>query len=195
MNPAQGAGAWVFVCGPSGSGKDSVITYAKQALVSRADIVFARRFVTRPAQAGSDHDPLTQAEFAERLQSDGLRWHWQAHGFFYGIARHYEEAVRAGCLVVVNGSREHVNALPPASDARVVRITADQDALAQRLMQRGRDSAEAVALRLARNMYFDDLRADCVIVNDGKLAQAGQQLADYLADAGATQLTRSRMPA
>lgn len=195
MNPAQGAGAWVFVCGPSGSGKDSVIAYAQQALVSRADIVFTRRFVTRPAQAGSDHDPLTQADFAERLQSDGLRWHWQAHGFFYGIARHYEEAVRAGCLVVVNGSREHVNALPPTSDARVVRITADQDALAQRLMQRGRDSAEAVALRLARNMHFDELRADCVIVNDGKLAHAGQQLADYLADAGATQLTRSRMPA
>jgi phosphonate metabolism protein PhnN/1,5-bisphosphokinase (PRPP-forming) len=195
MNPAQGAGAWVFVCGPSGSGKDSVIAYAQQALVSRADIVFTRRFVTRPAQTGSDHDPLTQADFAERLQSGGLRWHWQAHGFFYGIARHYEEAVRAGCLVVVNGSREHVNALPPASDARVVRITADQDALAQRLMQRGRDSAEAVAMRLARNMHFDELRADCVIVNDGKLAQAGQQLADYLADAGATQLTRSRMPA
>ncbi len=195
MNPAQGTGAWVFVCGPSGSGKDSVIAHAQQALLPRAEIVFARRFVTRPAQAGSDHDPLTQTDFAERLQSDGLRWHWQAHGFWYGIAGHYEESVRAGCLVVVNGSREHVKALPPAPDARVVRITADQDALAQRLMQRGRDSAEAVALRMARNTHFDNLRADCVIVNDGELAQAGRQLADYLADASATQLTRSRTPA
>lgn len=195
MNPAPVAGAWVLVCGPSGSGKDSVIAHAQQALASRADIVFTRRFVTRPAQAGSDHDPLTQAEFAERLQSGGLRWHWQAHGFSYGIARHYEEAVRAGCLVIVNGSREHVNGLPTAADTRVVRITADQDALAQRLMQRGRDSAEAVARRLARNIHFGDLRADCVIVNDGELAQAGQQLADYLVDASATQLTRSRTTA
>jgi phosphonate metabolism protein PhnN/1,5-bisphosphokinase (PRPP-forming) len=189
------SGAWVFVCGPSGSGKDSVIAYAQQALAGRTDVVFARRFVTRPAQAGSDHDPATAADFSELLQSDSLRWHWQAHGFSYGIARHYEEAVRAGRLVVVNGSREHVQGLPPAPDIRVIHIRADHDALAQRLVQRGRDSAEAVARRLERNIHFDKLRADGVIVNDGALAQAGQQLADYLADADATQLTRSRTPA
>ncbi|MDP2817828.1 MAG: phosphonate metabolism protein/1,5-bisphosphokinase (PRPP-forming) PhnN [Polaromonas sp.] len=188
-------GAWVFVCGPSGSGKDSVIAYAQHALADRADIVFTRRFVTRPAHAGSDHDPVTPAAFAALVQAGGLSWHWQAHGFFYGIAQHYEEAVQSGCLVVVNGSREHVHGLRSAPSLRVLHIHADHDALAQRLMRRGRDSAEAVARRLARNSHFDNLRADCVIVNGGELAQAGQQLADYLAGAGETQLTRSRTPA
>ncbi len=184
------SGAWVFVCGPSGSGKDSVIAYARQVLADRADIVFTRRFVTRPAHAGSDHDPLTEAAFGELLQGGGLRWHWQAHGFSYGIAQHHEAAVRAGCLVVVNGSREHVSALPPSPAVRVVQIRADDAALATRLKQRDRDSAESIALRLSRNSRFDALRADRVIVNDAELAQAGRQLADYLA--GVRQLTPAR---
>lgn len=46
-------GAWVFVCGPSGAGKDSVLAWAREALAGRSDIVFARRLITRPAQSGS----------------------------------------------------------------------------------------------------------------------------------------------
>lgn len=184
------AGSWVFVCGPSGSGKDSVIAYAQRALVGRADVVFTRRLVTRPTQTGSDHDPVTQADFAELLQSDGLRWHWQAHGFSYGIASQYGDAVSAGRLVVVNGSREHVHNLPASQQVRVVHITADPGALAQRLLQRGRDSAEAMALRLERNAVFDGMSADCVIVNNGELANAGRQLENYLAEASSAQLAR-----
>ena len=175
------SGLWVFVCGPSGSGKDSVIDAARQALVGRSDIVFARRMVTRPVQPGSDHDPVTAPVFAGLLQSGGLCWHWQAHGFCYGIASHYVDAVSAGCLVVVNGSRAHVNSLPPSSGLRVVQISTDPERLAIRLAQRGRDSDRAVAERLARNATFAGMQADCVIVNDGELAVAGQRLADYLA--------------
>jgi ribose 1,5-bisphosphokinase len=174
-------GAWVFVCGASGSGKDSVIESARQLLRDRPDIVFSRRMVTRAVQAGSDHDPVTQLAFSELLSSGGLSWHWQAHGFFYGVSRHYAEAVRAGRLVVVNGSRAHVLDLPPASDVRVVQIAADPGKLAARLVQRGRDSPGAVADRLARNSLFADMPAHCMIVNDGALALAGQCLADYLA--------------
>lgn len=187
---ARPFGAWVFVCGPSGSGKDSVIASAQQALASRADIVFARRFVTRPAQAGSDHDASTPEAFGALLQTGGLRWHWQAHGFAYGIPSRYGEAVEAGQRVVVNGSREHVQGLPVSPDTRVVHITADPLALAQRLLKRGRDNAEAVARRLERNADFESMRADCVIVNNGELADAGRQLADYLAGASSAQLAR-----
>ncbi len=190
MSAMDRNGAWVFVCGPSGSGKDSVMAYAQQALAARTDIVFARRFVTRPVQAGSDHDALTPAAFAAMHQSGGLRWHWQAHGFSYGIASRYGEAVEAGKRVVVNGSRAHVHGLPASPAVHVVHITADPAALARRLLQRGRDSAEAVTQRLERNADFDRLRADCVITNNGELAAAGRQLVDYLANAGAPQLTR-----
>jgi ribose 1,5-bisphosphokinase len=167
------------------------MAYAQQALAGRADIVFARRFVTRPVHAGSDHDALTPAAFAALVQTGGLSWHWQAHGFSYGIASRYGDAVRAGQRVVVNGSREHVHSLPPGPDRHVVHITADPGELARRLLRRGRDSAQAVARRLERNADFDGMSADCVIVNDGELADAGRQLADYLADASSVQLARS----
>lgn len=190
MKTVQQTGAWVFVCGPSGSGKDSVMAYAQQALAARPDIVFTRRFVTRPAHTGSDHDALTPAAFAALVQAGGLSWHWQAHGFGYGIDAKYGDAVKAGRLVVVNGSREHVHRLPASPDVRVVHVTADTEALARRLLQRGRDNAEAVARRLARNADFGALPADCVIVNNGELANAGRQLASYLADASSAQLAR-----
>jgi ribose 1,5-bisphosphokinase len=175
------SGAWIFVCGPSGAGKDSVIASAQEVLSSRQDIVFARRMVTRPAQQGSDHEPVTEENFLALLRAGGLSWHWQAHGFYYGISRHYGDEVEAGRSVVVNGSREHVNSLIPSPGLHVVQVTADADQLADRLARRGRDASHAVIERLARNTRFTGMQADCVIVNDAELAVAGRRLADYLA--------------
>lgn len=174
------SGAWIFVCGPSGAGKDSVIASARQTLLAQKDIIFARRMVTRAMQAGSDHDPLTESDFHALVRAGGLRWHWQAHGFHYGIAQRYAADVQAGRLVVVNGSRAHVGELPPSPDVRVVQVTAGPAQLAARLTQRGRDASGAVAERLARNTGFIGMRADCVIVNEAELSAAGQKLADYL---------------
>ena len=55
-------GCWVFVCGPSGAGTDSVMALARDALAERGDIVFALRMITRPAQAGADHELVTAAQ-------------------------------------------------------------------------------------------------------------------------------------
>ena len=43
-----------------------------------------------------------------------------------------------------------------------------------------------VARRLARNALFPDLRADCTILNEGELSDAGRQLEDYLLNCAAT---------
>ena len=173
-------GAWIFVCGPSGAGKDSVIARAQQMLRERKNIVFARRMVTRPVQAGSDHDPVTDADFQTLVQAGGLRWHWQAHGFCYGIAQHYMAEVQTGRTVVINGSRAHVQALLPSPDVQLVHVTADPDLLAKRLGERGRDTASAVTDRMARSIRFAGLKADYLIVNDADLALAAKSLADYL---------------
>ena len=173
-------GAWVFVVGASGAGKDSVIASAQQFLDGRPDIVFSRRLVTRPVQSGSDHEPVTQACFLALQQAGGLHWHWQAHGFHYGIAQAYAEDVQAGRLVVVNGSRHHVSEMRGCAEVRVVEIAADPALLAERLWQRGRDSGRAVADRLARNARLTTVQADVVILNQAALAQAGKRLADYL---------------
>jgi phosphonate metabolism protein PhnN/1,5-bisphosphokinase (PRPP-forming) len=176
------SGLWVFVCGPSGAGKDSVMSWAAAALAGRNDIVFSRRIVTRATQPGSDHDPVTLQQFSHLIETGGLVWNWDAHGFHYGIASHYAAQFAAGKIVVINGSREHACSLGIMAQVRVVQIVADPEQLATRLEKRGRDAHNEVTQRLARNALFSDLRADCTILNQGELADAGQQLVDYLLD-------------
>jgi len=174
------SGLWVFVCGPSGAGKDSVLGWAAQELAEQQDIVFARRVVTRAAHLGSDHDEVSPEQFARLMDNDGLAWHWQAHGFHYGIAARYADQVTAGRVVVVNGSRDHVDAQGVTARTRVVQIVTDATQLASRLEKRGRDAPHEVSQRLARNARFANLRVDHTIFNQDTLADAGRQLVDYL---------------
>ena len=174
------SGLWVFVCGPSGAGKDSVMNWAASHLAGCQTIAFARRMVTRPTHAGSDHDEVTPEQFARLHEGGGLAWQWKAHGFCYGIDARYAAKVAAGQVVVVNGSREHAGALGVAEHVRVVHIVADATHLATRLEQRGRDAPHEVTQRLARNAHFPELRVDHTIFNQSALADAGRQLANYL---------------
>lgn len=174
------SGAWVFVCGPSGAGKDSVIAWARHALGKRGDIVFARRMITRAAQAGSEHEAVGEAEFDFLRARESLAWHWQAHGFGYGVPARYAHQVAWGRVVVVNGSREHADGLSPDRRVRRVLVTAPLSQLAARLHARGRDEPEAVEQRLARNRLLAESAADLVIENNGTLATAGAALQHYL---------------
>jgi phosphonate metabolism protein PhnN/1,5-bisphosphokinase (PRPP-forming) len=174
------SGVWVFVCGASGAGKDSVMAWAQQRLAERPDIVFSRRVVTRETLPGADDSAVTPAQFDALRLTGGLSWHWQAHGLCYGIGAHYASAVQEGRTVVVNGSREHVQGLALGADIRVVQILAEPQQLADRLAQRGRDDPHAVHSRLTRNARFDGLQTHCTVYNKGPLAEAGQQLLAYL---------------
>jgi phosphonate metabolism protein PhnN/1,5-bisphosphokinase (PRPP-forming) len=177
-------GLWVFVCGPSGAGKDSVIRWATVHLHQRNDVVFTRRLITRAKHPGSDHDAVTREQFAHLANSGGLAWHWCSHGFDYGISANYANDVAAGRVVVVNGSREHVHTLTLTKAVRVVQIEASPTHLAARLAQRRRDTPQEMAYRLARNAHLPHLRAHCTIVNQSALADAGRQLVDYLVALG-----------
>lgn len=174
------SGAWVFVCGPSGAGKDSVIAWASQSLGQRTDVVFARRMITRPRQDGSDHDPVSGDDFSFLRDHAGLAWHWQAHGFGYGIPMRYAHQVAWGRVVVVNGSREHAQGLAPAAGIHRVLVTAPAQQLAVRLAQRGRDEREAVGRRLVRGARLSGWEADLIIQNERALATAGAALQGYL---------------
>ena len=174
------SGLWVFVCGPAGAGKDSVIGWAEQQLAGHVGIVFSRRLVTRAKYPGSDHEEVTRQQFARKLGSGGLVWCWEANGLHYGIDARYGSQVNAGRVVVVNGSREHASGLNTVPQLRVVHVVAEPGKLAARLEQRGRDAPQEVQRRLARNALFPELQADCTIVNEGTLEQAGRALADYL---------------
>jgi ribose 1,5-bisphosphokinase len=173
-------GVWVFVCGPSGAGKDSVIAWARERLAQRGDIVFARRMITRPPQQGSDHEPVSTSHFERLADAGALAWHWEAHGFRYGVSARYASQVQHGRIVVVNGSREHALSLPHAAHIMCVLIAASEDTLASRVRQRGRDSPEALAERQRRDAQLAGFPADMKFLNDANLADAAARFQGWL---------------
>jgi ribose 1,5-bisphosphokinase len=185
-----GLGIWVFVCGPSGGGKDSVIAWTRERLAAHEGIVFARRMITRPHQNGSDHEPVSATEFQRLTQAGAIAWHWQAHGFRYGISKRYALHVAQGRVVVVNGSREHVQSLPRTPQIRCVAIRAPQEKLIDRLRERGREAPDALAERRHRNEQLAHFKGDLEIVNDADLADAGARLQGWLESLAARGLHR-----
>ena len=174
----------VYVMGPSGAGKDSVLTRARALLPKDAPIVFAHRYITRPAEAGGEnHVALSPAEFRTRREHGLFAFHWQAHGNEYAIGSEIHSWRRAGLTVVVSGSREHFGTLDGADpDVHPVLITAPPDRLAQRLAVRGRENVQEAAARLQRSDAYDvsDPRL-FTIMNDGVLETAAETLVKFLA--------------
>jgi len=182
--PSDTAGALVYVMGPSGAGKDSVLGRARALLSIDLPVVFAHRYITRPSDAGGEnHVALSQAEFALRRAHGLFAFHWQAHGNDYGIGQEIHGWRRAGLAVVVSGSREHFQKLDDVDkDTVPVLITAPAEKLKERLSRRGREDAAAAAERLRRGLAHDVDRPGLVtIVNDGTLDDAAEALVRLLA--------------
>jgi ribose 1,5-bisphosphokinase len=172
----------VYLMGPSGAGKDSVLAWARERLDPGLPVHWARRTITRHPQAGGEaHEAVDEEHFHQLRERGALAMHWRANGLAYGL-RHEELApLAAGGWVLVNGSREHfAQAARDYPGLRGVHITARPEVLRQRLLARGRENAEAVAARLARATAFQPAEGVFQLFNDGELAQAGQALLDHL---------------
>ncbi len=145
------SGSFFFIVGPSGAGKDSLIDGARQQL-DPTQFIFATRTITRPANSGGEaHQACTQAEFNLLEQQGKFLITWRAHDLSYGLPSTLLDALAAGQHVIANGSRAMVAQLSArVANLVVVEIGAPPDILAQRLSQRGRESAADVAKRLAR---------------------------------------------
>jgi ribose 1,5-bisphosphokinase len=174
----------VYVMGPSGAGKDSVLGRARALLPAEAPVVFAHRYITRPADIGGEnHIALSRAEFALRRVHGLFAFYWQAHGNDYGIGREIYAWRKSRLTVVVSGSREHFQKEGGDDpDTYPVLITASPERLAERLAGRGREDAIAAARRLDRGDAYEvvDPRLT-TIVNDGALDDAAKSLVSLLA--------------
>lgn len=154
MSPASTApGTFFLVVGPSGAGKDTLMSGARDALAD-APYVFARRVITRPAGApGEDHDAETEAGFAARAAAGEFLLTWQAHGLSYGLPGQLLAELAAGRHVVANGSRATVEALAQRLPSLVVvEISAPPEVLAQRIAGRGREDHAQILARLQRQV-------------------------------------------
>ncbi|WLH31775.1 phosphonate metabolism protein/1,5-bisphosphokinase (PRPP-forming) PhnN [Pseudomonas canadensis] len=149
------AGRLIYLIGPSGSGKDSLLDAARSRLAERGCRV-VRRVITRSAEAvGEAAQGVSPEQFAA-LQAEGaFALSWQANGLSYGIPKEIDEWLAAGDDVLVNGSRAHLaqtRARYPTS--LVLLLTVDQAVLRQRLIARGREALADIEARLARNTRF-----------------------------------------
>jgi ribose 1,5-bisphosphokinase len=145
-------GRLIYLMGPSGSGKDSLLQAARAPLEAHG-CRFARRVITRSAESvGEDALGVTPAEF-ERLEGEGaFALSWRANGLAYGIPCEIDEWLNAGQDVLINGSRGHLEAARQRyPDLLAILLQVDEAVLRQRLLARGRETPEQIEQRLARS--------------------------------------------
>ena len=151
-------GRLIYLMGPSGSGKDSLLNAARERLAARGCRI-VQRVITRSAEAaGEDAVAVSLADF-ERQEADGaFAMSWRANGLAYGIPRHIDEWLAAGQDVLVNGSRAYLSQARQRYPWLIgVVLTVDLEVLRVRLLARGRETPEQIEQRLARNALFDSV--------------------------------------
>ena len=157
----------VPVVGPSGAGKDTLMAAARARLAGDARFLFARRCITRPAEAGGeDHIAMSVPEFEDVRDAEGFAFWWAAHGLLYGIPREAEAALAAGRVVVANLSRTVLAEAAARWPMRVLFITAPLAVLAARLAARGREDTRDIGVRLAREAVLPSGLEVETVMND-----------------------------
>lgn len=167
-------GVLFLVVGPSGVGKDTLLDGARQALAGSRWFRFARRCITRPADAGGeDHIATDDAAFDAAVAAGRFLHHWAAHDLRYGVPADVLADLAAGVNVVVNTSRAELQGFARRHPRTVVlHVTASPEAVARRLAARGRESGPEVAARLAREAALDAGALRVIdIRNDGTPAE------------------------
>ncbi|MFK9084013.1 phosphonate metabolism protein/1,5-bisphosphokinase (PRPP-forming) PhnN [Pseudomonas neuropathica] len=185
------SGRLIYLIGPSGSGKDSLLDAARTRLAERGCRI-VRRVITRSAEAvGEAALGVSPEQFIEMEAQGAFALSWHANGLTYGIPREIDDWLAAGQDVLVNGSRGHLHdTREHYPNVVAVLLTVDEAVLRQRLLARGRESVAEIDQRLARNARFSEhLLADDpsvhVLDNSGSLERTVERLLACLDEPGA----------
>ncbi len=190
--PLLGTGAFVAIVGPSGAGKDSVISRARHLLRDDDRVVFPRRVVTRAPDLNEDNLTVTADEFDRLLASGDLALHWGAHNLRYGVLKSVDRDIAAGGVCVVNVSRMVVQQVRRRyTQSAVVLIDAPAALRRLRLSGRGREASREIDDRISREVEcFNSADADIVIENSGELEDAAGNLANVLSRLAPARIAR-----
>ena len=177
--PSWASGSLYYIIGASGAGKDSLLHYARSRC-AKVPLMFAHRYITRPASAGGEDHIAVSAEVFARLRDAGaFSLHWRANGLEYGVGIEVSHWLAAGLDVVLNGSRAHLPqacACFPTLEPILIQVSPER--LGERLRARGRESEPEVLARIER---AHAMRAPAhprlrVVCNDDQIEQAGEKL-------------------
>jgi ribose 1,5-bisphosphokinase len=174
----------IYVMGPSGSGKDSLMKWVMQHKEPDFNLRWAPRWVTRE---NNDHEgtdqSITNERFDELRSSHLLAMDWSANGIRYGIEKVQLEFKHDHELIFINGSRAyfyHARSLYP--DLLAIHVRASLETLESRLLGRARESIASIAERLKRAemMVFEPEESILEVRNDGEIEISGQRVLNYL---------------
>jgi ribose 1,5-bisphosphokinase len=178
------SGVLLYVIGASGSGKDSLMSYARFKLAQDANVVFAHRYITRPPDAGGEnHVALSEDEFESRVMQKLFPLHWHSHGLRYGIGCELNHWLAKGLTVVLNGSRAYLHEASRRYPELVpVLIEVSPAVLRVRLQGRGRESAADIEARLQRAGEFTTLQHGRLLRfrNDDALETTGPEFVELI---------------
>jgi len=182
-----GPGRLVLVVGPSGAGKDTLLSGAQAACGADGKVVFPQRVITRPPTASEDNALLSVVDFDQAATEGAFALAWSAHGHKYGIPASIDGDIRAGRTVVCNVSRTVIDlARRRYVNVAVVLVTAPTEVLAARLAGRRRPSDGDILGRLQRATEIErECEADMVIQNVESIDIGIGRLLDAIGSGGA----------
>jgi ribose 1,5-bisphosphokinase len=177
----------IYVVGPSGAGKDSVLSWLRQHTPLASPVHWAKRTIDRPkvdSPNAEDHFSVDTATFEQMADAGEFAMQWVANTHRYGIrSGELKLLSHPDWCVIVNGSRAH---LPTAAitfpGLTVLHVTASTEVLRQRLVSRGRESDEAINARLMRDIPISIPSGSnfIEISNNTTLEVAGSELLNKL---------------
>jgi guanylate kinase len=180
-------GTLYVVAAPSGAGKSSLVN---AVLAKEPGIALSISFTSRTPRPGERHAQhyhfVDKAEFERMIAAGDFFEHALVHGDYKGTARQsVEPQLAAGKDVLLEidwqGARQVREKMPDCLS--VVILPPSKDALETRMRNRGQDSEETIARRLAaareEMSHYDEF--DYVIVNEHFDAAAAELRAIFVA--------------
>ena len=162
-------GRLIAIVGPSGSGKDTLIS----GLQSQIKAHFPARFITRQSFPNDEkYTPVSKKEFQHLIDTNQLAFYWSAHNLSYGIPITINQFLSKGKDVIFNCSRVALNEISQKyTNLEIIIITAPPEILKMRLIARGRETTGEIASRVNRNV--DTKLTGAITVDNSKSIEEG----------------------
>jgi ribose 1,5-bisphosphokinase len=170
----------IYLMGPSGAGKDSLLSALRQG-PARENLLIAHRYITRPPGADDceRHVFLSEREFQYRRRHDLFALDWIAHGHAYAAGIELDFWLEKGFSVILNGSRQHFSTAQQKYAGRLlpVCLTVSAAMLEKRLIARGRENTREIEARLFRAQRWQEcLPSGCrALDNEGDIQETARR--------------------